>query len=137
ILLRFSALALAVWLSAMSAKAEDKPAVIRIANPGVGIGGRPVVATGPWSLLHLKGALEEEFKADGIKVEWTFLRGAGPAVNELYANGLADFSPLGDLPFIVGQASGLKRKVLASSFIRGNTYLVVPADSSIQSLKDL
>jgi sulfonate transport system substrate-binding protein len=115
----------------------DKPSVIRIAFPGVGIGNRPFVGGGTAANLHLKGALEEEFKADGIKIEWTFLRGAGPAVNELYANGLADFSPLGDLPFIVGQASGLKRKVLASSFIRGNTYLVVPADSSIQSIKDL
>ena len=111
----------------------DKPSVIRIAFPGVGIGNRPFVGGGTAANLHLKGALEEEFKADGIKVEWTFLRGAGPAVNELYANGLADFSPLGDLPFIVGQASGLKRKVLASSFIRGNTYLVVPADSSISA----
>jgi sulfonate transport system substrate-binding protein len=58
-------------------------------------------------------------------------------VNELYANGLVDISPLGDLPFIVGTASGLKRKVLASAFIRGNTYLVAPADSSIQTLKDI
>jgi sulfonate transport system substrate-binding protein len=120
-----------------SARAADKPAVIRIAFPGVGIGNRPFVGGAPAANLHLQGSLEEEFKADGIKVQWTFLRGAGPATNELYANGLVDISPLGDLPFIVGQASGLKRKVLASSFIRGNTYLVAPADSSIQTLKDI
>jgi sulfonate transport system substrate-binding protein len=87
--------------------------------------------------LHLKGLLEEEFKADGIKVAWSFLRGAGPAVNELYANGLADISPLGDLPFIIGTAGGLKRKVISTSFIRGNTYVVVPADSPISTFKDL
>jgi sulfonate transport system substrate-binding protein len=120
-----------------TARAGDKPEVIRIAFPGVGIGNRPFVGGAPSANLHLKGILEEEFKADGIRVNWTFLRGAGPAVNELYANGLVDISPLGDLPFIVGQASGLKRKVLASQFIRGNTYLAVPADSSIQSLKDI
>ncbi|HYP91433.1 MAG TPA: hypothetical protein VEQ59_24870 [Polyangiaceae bacterium] len=35
--------------------------------------------------------MEEEFKAEGIKIQWNFLRGAGPGVNELFANGLADF----------------------------------------------
>lgn len=118
-------------------RGADKPTVIRIAFPGVGIGNRPFVGGGNAANLHLQGALEEEFKNDGIKVQWNFLRGAGPAVNELYANGLVDVSPLGDLPFIVGQASGLKRKVLASAFIRGNTYLVAPADSPIQNIKDI
>src|SRR3978361_1734677 len=93
-----AALSVAALLSAAAAAAEDKPAVIRIANPGVGIGGRPGVGSSPWALLHIRGILEEEFKADGIKVEWTFLRGAGPAVNELFANGLADIASLGDLP---------------------------------------
>jgi sulfonate transport system substrate-binding protein len=119
------------------ADAADKPAVIRVAFPGVGIGNRPFVGGGAAANLHLKGLLEEEFKPDGIKVEWSFLRGAGPAVNELYANGLVDISPLGDLPFIIGTAGGLKRKVISTSFIRGNTYVVVPADSPIASLKDL
>jgi sulfonate transport system substrate-binding protein len=115
----------------------DKPSVIRIAYPGVGVGNRPFVGGDSAATTHLKGLLDEEFKADGIKVTWTLLRGAGPAVNELYANGLLDFSALGDLPFIVGQASGLKRKVLLAAGVRQNTYLAVPADSSIQSVKDL
>jgi sulfonate transport system substrate-binding protein len=115
----------------------DKPSVIRIAYPQVGIGNRPFVGDSSTAVVHLKGLLDEEFKNDGIKVQWTFLRGAGPATNELYANGLVDFSLLGDLPFIVGQASGLKRRVLAASGIRGNTYLAVPADSDIKSIKDL
>ena len=119
-----------------SADAQEKPSAIRIGYPGVGIGNRPFVGGQPSADLHLRGALEEEFKADGIKVEWNFLRGAGPAVNELFANGLLDISPLGDLPFIVGTASGLKRRVLASSWQRGNLYLVVPSDSSINSIKD-
>lgn len=119
------------------AYAADKPSVIRVAFPGVGIGNRPFVGGGAAANLHLKGLLEEEFRPDGIKVEWSFLRGAGPAVNELYANGLVDISPLGDLPFIIGAAGGLKRKVLSTAFIRGNTYVVVPADAPISSLKDL
>jgi sulfonate transport system substrate-binding protein len=117
--------------------AEDKPRVIRIAYPGVGIGNRPYVGGNSTAVVHLKGLFEEEFKKDGIQVNWTFLRGAGPAVNELYANGLADFSLLGDLPSIVGKAGGLSTRILAATGIRGNTYLAVPADSSITSIKEL
>lgn len=120
-----------------AARAEDKPSVIRLANPGVGVGNRPVVGGSSAATLHLKGMLEEEFRKDGIKVEWSFLRGAGPAVNELYANGLVDFSLLGDLPSIIGKAGGLKTRVLAATAIRGSTYVAVPSDSSINSIKDL
>ena len=135
--LAVAAVIAAIWLATpATTAAEDKPEVIRIANPGVGIGGRPVVASGPWSLLHIKGVLEEEFKADGIKVQWTFLRGAGPAVNELFANGLADIASLGDLPSIIGKSSGLKTRMLATSSL-SNRYIAVPADSSIQKVKDL
>ncbi len=87
--------------------------------------------------MHLKGLLEQEFKADGIQIRWSFLRGAGPAVNELYANGLVDFSALGDLPSVIGRAGGLKTKVLAGTFVRGNFYFSVPADSNIKSITDL
>jgi sulfonate transport system substrate-binding protein len=117
--------------------AEDKPAVIRIAYPGVGVGNRPFVGGSSTAVLHLRGMLEEEFRADGIKVEWTFLRGAGPATNELYANGLADFSLLGDLPSIVGRASGLKTRLLGATYIRQNTYLAVPSDVSVNCIKEL
>lgn len=117
--------------------AEDKPAVIRFAFPGVGVGNRPFTGGNSFSTLHLRGMLDEEFRKDGIKVEWTFLRGAGPAVNELYANGLVDFSLLGDLPSIVGRASGLKTRLLAATAIRQNTYIAVPSDSTVQNVKDL
>jgi len=110
--------------------------VIRIANPGVGIGNRPVVGGSPWSLLHLQGVLESEFAKDSTQVTWTFLRGAGPAVNELYANGLADVSLLGDLPSIIGHAGGLKTRILANGG-RFNLYIGVPADSSIRSVQDV
>lgn len=119
-----------------SARAEDKPPVIRIANPGVGIGARPVTAYGPWSLLHIRGILEEEFKPDGIPVTWTFARGAGPAVNELFANGLADITLLGDLPSILGKSGGLKTRLLATATL-SNRYIAVPADTNIHSIKDL
>ena len=125
-----------VALTSLSAHAEDKPAQIRVANPGVGVGGRPVVAYGAWSLLHIKGILEEEFKADGIPVTWTFARGAGPAVNELFANGLADITLLGDLPSIIGKSSGLHTRMLAAAGLN-NLYIAVPADSPVQKVQDL
>jgi sulfonate transport system substrate-binding protein len=118
------------------AVADGRPAVIRIANPGVGIGNRPVTGGSAWSLLHLRGTLENEFARDATPVTWTFLRGAGPAVNELYANGLADVSLLGDLPSIIGHAGGLDTRVLANGG-RFNIYVAVPSDSTIQSIQEL
>src|SRR3954468_24965117 len=115
----------------------DKPSVIRIAYPQVGIGNRPFVGDSSTAVAHLKGLLDEEFKNDGIRIEWSFLRGAGPAVNELYANGLVDFSLLGDLSWIIGQAGGLKRRVLDATGIRGNSYIFVPTGSAIQSVSEL
>jgi len=88
------------------------PAVIRIGVPGVGIGNRPIIGGSSVATVALRGLLEEEFKAEGIKVQWNFVRGAGPAVNELFANGLADFGwGLGDLPSIIGHAGGLKTRI--------------------------
>jgi sulfonate transport system substrate-binding protein len=127
---------LGAWSAPSPAHAEDKPRVIRVANPGVGIGGRPVVAYGAWSLVHIQGLLEKEFKPDGIEVEWTFARGAGPAVNELFSNDLADITLLGDLPSIIGRAGGLKTRLLAAAGLN-NLYLAVPADSSARKIEDL
>jgi sulfonate transport system substrate-binding protein len=123
-------------LSARFAHAEN-PSVIRMVFPGVGVGNRPVTGGSSYSTVHLRGLLEEEFKKDGIQIQWSFLRGAGPATNELYANGLADFSLLGDLPSIIGRSSGLKTRVLAATAIRGNTYIFVPTGSPIQTVPDL
>src|SRR4051812_25417575 len=114
------------------------PSVIRIGVPGVGVGDRPKTGGSPPSTGGLQGSLEEEFKADGITVKWKYLRGAGPAVNELFANGLIDFGfGLGDLPSIIGRAGGLSTRLLQAGGIRQNTYLSVPADSPIKSIKDL
>lgn len=119
------------------ARAEDKPKIIRISFPGVGVGGRPYSSGNALATAHLRGSMEQEFKKDGIEIQWTFLRGAGPAVNELFANDLVDFSSLGDLPSVIGRASGLKVKVIAAQSVRGNVYVAVPASSNVQSVKDL
>lgn len=129
-------LVIALACATFAAHAEEQPNEIRVATPGVGIGNRPVVGGSTWAVVHLRGMLEEEFKADGIKVSWNFLRGAGPAVNELYANRLVDFAGYGDLPSIIGRASGLDTRVIAGGG-KSNLVIAVPADSAIQSVKEL
>jgi sulfonate transport system substrate-binding protein len=129
--------ALGLFVLSASVARADAPTVIRMAFPGVGVGNRPVTGGSSVSTVHLQGLLEDEFRKDGIQITWSFLRGAGPATNELYANGLVDFSLLGDLPSIIGHSGGLKTRVLAATAIRGNTYIFVPTSSSIQSVKDL
>lgn len=119
-----------------AAQAQEKPSVIRIAVPNAGTGGRPLT-TGLLATLHQTGAFEEEFKKDGIQVKWVFFPSAGPGVNEAFANGLVDFSGHGDLPLIVGRATGLRHHIIASYGRGGNQYLVVPSDSPAKSLADL
>lgn len=68
----------------------DAPSGIRVALAGVGIGNRPFVGGSSLSVVHARGLLEEEFKKDNIKIQWSFFKGAGPAVNdwpEFDANG--------------------------------------------------
>jgi sulfonate transport system substrate-binding protein len=120
-----------------SSARADAPTVIRMGYPAVGVGNRPAASGNAVATMHLRGMLEDEFRKDGIQITWSFLRGAGPAVNELFANQLLDFSALGDLPSIVGRASGLDYRLLAGASVRGNIYISVPADSPVQSVADL
>ena len=84
-LFRLTCLVLTLGLAFFTAgpALADAPSVIRIVFPGVGVGNRPVTGGSSASTMHLRGMLEEEFRKDGIQVTWSFLRGAGPATNEL------------------------------------------------------
>ena len=134
-------IALGVGLVAPPAPAradEGKPTVIRLGVPGVGNGNRPVIGGSSIANVHLLALLDQEFKPEGIRIEWSFLRGAGPAVNEGFANGLFDVAAgLGDLPSIIGRAGGLNYRIVAAAGNRQNTYLAVPADSNLTGVKDL
>lgn len=120
------------------AQANGKPTTIRIGFPGAGTGGRPLPTSGFTANVVFRGDLEQEFAADGIKIEWKYYVGAGPALNEAYANGLLDFCfGHGDLPLIVGRSTGLKHKILLSSGRGGDVYFITPASSSAKNLSDL
>jgi sulfonate transport system substrate-binding protein len=66
-----------------------------------------------------------------------FLQGAGPAVNEAFANSQLDFASQGDLPQVIGRANGLKTRILAAAGAHAPTYLATPPDSDIRTVKDL
>lgn len=133
----FGALALLQLLPIATQAAEEKPKEIRIAFSSAGASGRPLAGGSSLATAHLRGALEEEFKKDGIKIKWFFNVGAGPATNEQFANKLIDFASHGDLPLIVGRSTGLKHKIILGQGRFGENSFVVPANSEAKTLADL
>jgi sulfonate transport system substrate-binding protein len=117
--------------------AEAKPTMIRLASPLVGSGNRPVGYGSYYATTQTLGLLEKEFQKDGIKVQWNNFKGAGPAINESYANGLVDITWLGDLPALIGKASRLDTKLIAIGGTHDNTYLAVPPSSQAKTWADL
>jgi sulfonate transport system substrate-binding protein len=120
-----------------SAIAEENPTEIRLGISSAGVGGKPKISWNYLATVHLKGLLEKEFEKDGIKVIWYLFPGAGPATNEAYSNHKVDFGAHGDLPMIVGRASGLKHHVILTLGRFGPLYFVVPANSTAKSIEDL
>jgi sulfonate transport system substrate-binding protein len=131
-LLMFTALS----LTAVHAYA-DKPSVIRIGVAQQGAGDPPTFGGSPAATVQIQQLLEKEFAADGIKVEWLFFKGAGPAVNEAIADKSLDFAFQGDLPAVLARANGIKTHILLQSGVRVGIKIAVPPDSDIRSLKDL
>jgi sulfonate transport system substrate-binding protein len=113
---------------------EAPPKVIRLAGPG-NAEGKPF-GTGTLGVLKAKGYLEDEFKNEGVRIDWQFPRGTGPAINEAFANGQLDFASYGGLPNIVGRGAGLRTKVLAA-YGSSPTFLVARNGSGINSIADL
>lgn len=109
---------------------------IRIAVSDIGAGGKPA-GGGLVDVLHSQQRLEKEFASDGIEVQWVFVKGAGPVINEAFANGQVDMAFLGDLASIVGKSGNLDTRVIAAAARGVNHYLAVRPGSSIKSLGDL
>ncbi|MDR3427496.1 MULTISPECIES: ABC transporter substrate-binding protein [Silvimonas] len=131
------ALAAVTVATLASAQAEAPPKIIHIGIASPQFGSPPAYTVGPVGVAYTKGFLEQEFKKEGVKIDWVFFRGAGPAVNEALTNDQLDFAFQGDLPSIVGRAGGLKTRLIALSGTRQHVYLAVPPDSPIKSVKDL
>ncbi|MDD0813167.1 ABC transporter substrate-binding protein [Curvibacter sp. HBC28] len=114
-----------------------RPDVIRIGVANGGVGQPPRTGGSTVGLVNAQGLLEKEFEKDGIKVDWIFFKGAGPAVNEALVNRQLDLAWQGDLPSIVHRANGVKTRIILGSGVRNGLYLGVPPDSPITRLEDL
>lgn len=126
----------AVSFSPAPALAEQ--VTIRFGFAQVGIGNRQFGSGNTAAIAHAEGFLEEEFKEDpDVKIEWSFFKGAGPAVNEALANDQLDFALHGDLPSIVGRSNGIRTKIVVANSLRSNLYLAVHPGSGISSIEDL
>jgi sulfonate transport system substrate-binding protein len=132
--LRWLGLALAAFTLAAAAQT---PNVVRIGVATGGVGTPPRTGGSTVGITNAQGLLEKEFAADGVKVEWIFFKGAGPAVNEALVNHQLDFAWQGDLPSIVHRAGGVKTKIILGSGVRNGLYLGVPPDATIARLEDL
>ena len=85
------------------------------------------------------GIADQYFEDSGYKVEFNLVEmQSGPAANEAFAAGEADFCFMGNMPGITGAASDYGIKILGvaqSSDFAGT--IVVPADSGIDSVEKL
>jgi sulfonate transport system substrate-binding protein len=133
----FAAPALAAvvgWLPPLAQAAAVKE--IRIAVPDLSAGTKNS-GGGVSDVLRNQQLLEKAFAADGIKIQWNYFKGAGPVINEAFANGQVDFAYLGDLAAIIGKANGVDTRLLAATGRGIKHYLGVVPGSGIKTLQDL
>ncbi|MCY1285949.1 putative aliphatic sulfonates-binding protein [compost metagenome] len=109
---------------------------IRIAVPdlsaGSGNSGGGVV-----DVLRDQQLLEKAFAEQGVAIKWNFFKGAGPVINEAFANGQVDFAYLGDLAAIIGKSSGTDTRLLSGIARNIKSYLGVVPGSGITDLQSL
>lgn len=127
---------LALLTLPLSAHAAN-PAAIRIGSPQVGVGQKFFPGTSSLAIVHANGWLEEEFKKDGIEIQWTSFRAAGPAVNEALANKQLDIVSLGDLAAVIGRSRGTSTRLVFANSRGSNSYLATAPGSGIKDFKDL
>jgi sulfonate transport system substrate-binding protein len=119
-------------------QASSEPLTVRIGFANVGADNRQFSGGSSAAVAHSEHYLDQEFKDHpGIRIEWSFFKGAGPAVNEALANNQLDFALQGDLPEIIGRANGLKTRILLASGAHAPIYLAVPSGSPIKKVADL
>lgn len=133
-----AAAAMAMLSLVLLAGAASAETVIRFGHPGVGAEQRAFSHGDPTTYARARQLIEKEFEKDkDVRIEWTFFRGAGPALNESVASGQLDFFLLGDLPAIVGRARGLKHKFIFATQRNNAIFLAVPTDSDIRKVEDV
>ena len=130
-----ASLATAALTGCGSAQNDGKPDVITIGAPAVA--GTQQSIMGAQGIARVKGWLDKEFRADGIRFAFPGFRGGAASVNQALANGQIDFAYAGDLVAIIGHAAGVGTRLLMPCGRFENAYLAVRPDSSIRSIEDL
>jgi sulfonate transport system substrate-binding protein len=109
---------------------------IRIAVPDLSAGTQHS-GGGVVDVLRDQQIFEKAFAEQGIKIQWSFFKGAGPVINEAFANGQVDLAYLGDLAAIIGKSNGLDTRLLSATARDVKHYLGVVPGSGIKTLQDL
>lgn len=129
----------ATLLPSAYAAVNDLPASVRIAAVARNATTGKTLFAGSSALVAENRWLETELGKLGVKLEWVPVTANSVAaqVNESFANKSIDFAQYGDLPSIIANASGLHTQLVVPGGSLNNTYLVVPANSTARSIKDL
>ena len=109
---------------------------IRIAVPDLSAGSQHS-GGGITDVLREQQIFEKAFADQGIKIQWNYFKGAGPVINEAFANGQVDLAYLGDLAAIIGRSNGLETRLLSATARDIKQYLGVVSGSGIKTLQDL
>lgn len=132
-------LVLAALLLAASvlALAETVPPVIRFGFPGPSVGSPPRMSASWLAFTQQQRRIEQEFATEGVRVDWVFFKGAGPAVNEALTNGQLDFTALGDLPAVIGRSVGVETRLISTLSSRGDVYVIARSGAGVKGVADL
>ncbi|MBI2857860.1 MAG: ABC transporter substrate-binding protein [Chloroflexi bacterium] len=85
-----------------------------------------------------KGFFAQEFRADGIAIEYKPFLAAAPAINEALGAGSLEMAYIADIGALIGKASGLKTSLVAMGNPDGvSWWLVVLSSSKIQKVAEL
>jgi sulfonate transport system substrate-binding protein len=138
LLRRAAGVAVVLLLVAGGGPLSAEPLRVRIGFASVGADNRQFSGGSSAAIAHAEHYVEDELRdLPDVTVEWSFFKGAGPAVNEAFANNQLDFAIQGDLPQIIGRANGLKTKIILASGAHAPTYLAVPKNSAVRRVEDL
>lgn len=93
-------------------------------------------ATSQVIIADKQGFFEKELSGDNAEANVVkFLN--GPAINEAYASGDVDFSPMGGLPTLSGINNTKGQTIVATDIENYGEALIVASDSEIENLEDL
>jgi len=109
---------------------------IRIAVPDLSAGTQHS-GGGLTDVLRSQRIFEKAFAEQGVEIQWNYFKGAGPVINEAFANGQVDLAYLGDLAAIIGKSNGLDTRLLSATARGVKHYLGVVPGSGIKTLHDL